>query len=193
VTSLRQASRMRPVLAQIAALLVCIATGGTSLAPPLVDTAMVERTLAGAEWLAAQAGTLPDAAGLAEAEDLVGWLMAVRRALPAGRGAFSDHLAGNGYGQPLLAAQRWLEEFSRVEAAAESASRATNLRPPREIMEELTSLPTVPLDEAGEVERNRLQDELALAGIPETSRKAGAAALARLAALRRIAGLDGAN
>lgn len=180
-------------MAWIVAAAVAMGAGGTSIAPPPVDAAMVERSLAGAEWLAAQAKALPADADLTGAEDLIAWLLEIRGGMGADREAFSAHLAANGYGEPLLAVQRWLAELVRVAAAAEAASRAGELRSPAEIQAELRTLPTIPLDEAGEAERDRLIEELGLAGIPEETRKLGATAAARLAALRAMAGIEEAQ
>ncbi|HUF86807.1 MAG TPA: hypothetical protein VMM59_05435, partial [Thermohalobaculum sp.] len=105
--------------------------------------------------------------------------------------AFVARLGALGYREPRLALSRWLDELSRVLAAAEATRRAPALRPVAEIQAELRTLPTVPLDAAGAAERDRLVEELALASVPAGARAAAEAAAGRIAALQARAGIGG--
>jgi len=150
---------------------------------------MVERALSGAEWLAAQADTAPERVErAAEEDDLTSWLLVAGGADDsAGYAAFGAYLADAGYEDAESAAQRWLSEFPRVLAAHEAARRGQALRSVGEIEDDLNALPMVALDQAGEAERERLEDELSLAATPEAARDAARVATERINALAALA------
>jgi hypothetical protein len=172
-----------PRIAAMAAL--TLATMGLALAPPPVDDEMVERALTGAEWLMASAAEAPERVEEAAViVDLTSWLLVAGGADSAEYEAFAVYLSGVGYDDPMFAVADWLEEFPRVLAAAEAAQRAPELRTVSAIQAEIRTLPTVPLDEAGKIEREGLVRELILAMTPEAERAAAAAAVERIEALR---------
>jgi hypothetical protein len=146
---------------------------------------MVERALSGAEWLAAQADSaLERVERAAEEDDLTSWLLVAGGADGSvGYTAFGAYLASAGYDDAESAVQIWLNEFPRVLAAYEAALRGQVLRPIREIEAELNALPMVALDEAGKIERERLDDELSLAATPEAARDAVSAVSERFETL----------
>lgn len=171
----------------VASLAICLATAATNQAPPPIDAAMVERAVAGAEWLAERAAEAPERGErAANAVDLTDWLLAVSGADTTEYEAFTAYLMGLGYDDPLFAVQIWLEEFSSVLTAAEAARRSAELRSLRDIQAEIRTLPVVSLDEAGEAERDRLIDELALAVTFEEDRQAAAEAGDRIDALQAM-------
>lgn len=181
------------IAACVAGLAICLATAATTLAPPPVDDGMVKRAVAGAEWLAARATEAPEriegVTDVTDVTDLTAWLLVAGGGNGVGYEAFATYLAGVGYGDPLFSVQTWLEDFPRVVAAGEAARQGVELRPIREIEAEIRTLPIVPLDEAGEAERDRLINELSLAVSPPDARRAAAAAADRIEALRALAGL----
>lgn len=173
------------VSAWAVALVICLVSAASVRPPPPVDTAMVERALSGAEWLAAQAGSAPERVEqAAEEDDLTNWLLVAGGADDsAGYAAFGAYLAGAGYEDAESAAQRWLSEFPRVLAAHEAARRGQALRSVGEIEDDLNALPMVALDQAGEAERERLESELDLAATSDAARKAASMVAERIEAL----------
>lgn len=172
----------------VVALAVCCFSAASVRAPAPVDAAMVERAVAGAEWLAARAGSAPRRVEMAaEEDDLTGWLLVAGGAdESAGYAAFGAYLAGAGYDDAESAVQFWLNEFPRVLAAHAAAGRGQALRPISEIEDELNTLPMVALDEAGEAERERLEEELSQAATPGEARDAARAASERIEALAAL-------
>lgn len=188
---IRHSGLLQRGLAFMAAAAMWLALGGMVLPPP-VDAEMVERALAGAEWLAERAKENPERAEAAKgAEGLVDWLLTAGGATGPEYDAFGAYLAVTGYENPLFAVQAWSSEIAMVTAAAEAHDRSASLRPIAEIEAELKTLPTVPLDDEGREERRRLLEELELAAIPQQERDTAGAASARLAKLRAEAGLEG--
>lgn len=170
---------------------VVAAMAATTLAfvplPTPIDEAMVERAVTGAEWLAARAAEAPGPVENAEdAIDLTNWLLAASDAGGVNYEAFATYLAMIGYGASRYAVQEWADEFTRVLDAEEAARRAGELRSVEELEAEINALPSLPLDKDGELERDRLLDELYLALTPEEERRAVAPAADRLAALRML-------
>lgn len=168
-------------------LAICLATAATVIVPPPIDHAMVGRAVLGAEWLAARAAEVPEPAEGAEgAIDQTNWLLATGVADNRNYEAFAAYLSMIGYADARYAIQDWIEEFTRILAAAEAARQSGELREPDDIEAEMNTLPILPLDEAGEAERDRLLDELNLALIPGAYRRAAAAAEDRLQELRMM-------
>lgn len=177
----------------VVALVICLVCAASVRVPPPVDVAMVERAVAGAEWLASRAGSSSKRVErAAEEDDLTTWLLIAGGADDsAGYAAFGAYLAGAGYEDSDSAVQRWLNEFPRVLTAHEAVNWAARsgqtLRPTGEIEDELNALPMVALDEAGEAERERLEDELSLAATPQAARDVASAAAERLETLAALA------
>lgn len=171
----------------VASLAICLATAATNQAPPAMDAAMIERAVAGAEWLAERAAEVPERGErAANAADLTDWLLAAGGAETTEYEAFAAYLTGIGYDDPLFAVQIWLDEFPRLLVAAEAARRSAELRSISDIQAEIRTLPIVPLDEAGEAERDQLFDEMALVLTMEDERQAAAQAKDRIAVLQAI-------
>lgn len=180
----------RRIAAGVKGLAVGMLVAATSLAPPPVDDAMVERAVAGAEWLAARAEETPERVDVAgDAMDLTNWLLVAGGAAGAERDAFAEHLGRIGYEDHRFVISVWLDEFSRILAAARAARRGAELRSLEQIQAEIRTLPTVPLDDAGEADRERLIEERDLAAVPSQERAAAATAAGRIEALRRLAGI----
>ncbi len=176
-----------------AALAIFVFAAASVRVPPPVDAAMAERAVTGAEWLAERAAEAPEQ--MAEAEgttNLIGWLLVAGGAnWSEGYANFAAYLAVDGYDDAEFAVGQWLNEFRRVLAAHQAAQLGGALRPLSEIEVELSTLPTVPLDEAGAFERDRLRTELTLAAIPLSERAATEGAAERIEALIRLSGLGG--
>lgn len=172
-------------------LAICVFAAASVRPPPPVDTAMVERAVSGAEWLAERAAADPERAARAQgSDDLVEWLLVASGAVGEDYSIFAAHLARIGYDDPLFSVQVWLEEIERVLAAADAEARAGSIRTVKEIETELQSLPSIPLDDQDREVRERLLVENMLAAVPEEARSAAAAASGRLSALRAQAGLE---
>lgn len=155
-----------------------------------VDEAMVERAVAGAEWLAEAAIENPERReSAAGASGLLDWLLVAGGATGANYDRFSAFLSANGYPAEVGAVDIWIEEFGMVADAAAAHARGGTLRSISEIEAELRTLPVVPLDEAGRRERRELLRERALAEFQESERAAAAQAGPRLARLREMANL----
>lgn len=154
-------------------------------APALVTPEAAERALSAAEWLAEEAKAAGPETETPEAPGLTGWLLAAGGGRDGNGDAFAAYLGGLGYGDPLIAVTAWSEEMQALLQAAEAVDRG--VRPIREIEAELESLPTVPLDAAGEAERQGLLDELALATYSPAERAAAAAVAPRIDRLRDLA------
>ena len=168
-------------------LAVVLVTSATSLAPPRVDDAMVERSVSGAEWLVKQA--LNDPKGLEDASretELVDWLLVASGAFDSEYDAFAEHLFKSGYQDPLFAVSEWLEEISRVLLAAKASERASDIRPVSVIQDDIDELPAVPKDNAEQEARERLLEEWVLSTVPQEARQAASAAQIRIDALHEI-------
>jgi hypothetical protein len=172
----------------IAASLILV-LGAASLTRPPVDTDMVERSLTGAEWLAARADTLAETNPDRRDKTLMGWLLTLRQSLGPESVDFRDYLAEIGYEPADLAPQLWMEELGDVLRVMRLVERQEPARPLVEIEAELRTLPTVPIDEQGAVERLEILAERAVALVPDQERKAVESAYPRLNALRAQAGL----
>ena len=176
----------RPIL-WASCLVVVLVTSATSLAPPRVDDAMVERSVSGAEWLAEQA--LDDPKGLEDATretDLVDWLLVASGAYSSQYDAFAEHLSKSGYQDPSFAVSEWLEEISRVLAAAKVSERASDIRPVSLVKADIKALPEVPQDEAGREARDRLLEEWVLSTVPQEARQSASVAQIRISKLLEI-------
>jgi len=174
-------------LTWVSCLVIVFVTAATSLAPPPVNDAMVERAIGGAEWLAEQA--LDDPAGLERAAreaELVDWLLVASGASGAEYGAFAEWLATSGYEDPLFAVSEWLEEISRVLTAAKASERGSGLRPISVVRDDIKTLPEVPQDETEQVARDRLLEEWVFSTVPQEARQAASAAQLRINALQEI-------
>jgi hypothetical protein len=181
----------RRIAIWMSALAICVFVAASVRPPPPVDAAMVERAVAGAEWLAGHAAEMPDrVAKAAVADDLTNWLLIVGGADKAvGYLAFDAYLSANGYENADGPVRLWLSEFPRVLGAHEATLRLGELRPINEIQAEINALPTVALDKAGETERDALLGELIVAATPERARIAVEKANERIGKLLTLAGL----
>lgn len=169
----------------IAALTIWLLTSATTLAPPPVDAAMVERAVSGAEYLAGRTRSDPEMTRAAAFEpDLTSWLLVAGGATGAGHEPFAAQLSGIGYGDTLVPVQDWLQEFARVLAAAKAQRNTSKIRSMADVQADMQSLPILPLDAEDEVRRSRLMDELNLASIPDDERRAADGAQARINALQ---------
>lgn len=153
-------------------------------APSGLTRDRVNRALSGAEWLAERADAEVDRETASAASSLMDWLLEALNGLDANGDAFIAHLGTVGYGDPPVALSAWIEDMQALLQATEAADR--DVRPIRKIERELEALPIVPLDAAGEAERRRLLEELALASYGAEERAAAAAAAARVDRLRHL-------
>ncbi len=154
----------------IAGLAIWMVAAATTLTIPPVDTAMAERAVSGAEWLAERASANPAAVADVSGDDgLIEWLL--KWGLPDEKSydAFSDHLESLGYDREL-AVYRFLEELPRVLLAHEAAATADTLDL-EQIRAEIAASPTIPLDERGERRIRKLFHQRGLASMPEDARE----------------------
>jgi hypothetical protein len=158
--------------------------GAASLTRPPVDTDMVERSLTGAEWLAARADTHAETNPDRRDTTLMAWLLTLRNSLGPESVDFRDYLAEIGYEPADLAPQLWIEELGDVLRVMKTVERQQPARPLAEIEADLRTLPTVPIDDQGENERREILAERAVALVLDQEREAIESAYPRLEALR---------
>jgi hypothetical protein len=153
----------------IAGLAIWMAAAATTPATPPVDTAMAERAVSGAEWLAGRASENPAAeANTSGAGGLVEWLLKWGLADEETYAAFSGRLESLGYDREL-ATYLFLEELPRVLLAHEAAATADSLDL-EQIRAEIAASPTIPLDERGEQRIRELFYQRGLASVPDEVR-----------------------
>jgi hypothetical protein len=157
-----------------------------------VDADMIERSVAGAEWLAnranenaERAADAPKDSGLAE------WLV-VAAGLDQNvvYNEFALILNANGYLSQDLAVQTWQREFDQVLTLHQSIGETEKNLTPREIEAEINALPIVALDQAGRDERKRLMRSLFASLTAPTAKAAASKAADRIHKLYRQAGLE---
>lgn len=162
-----------------------LAHDGISLTSPLLETTSMERAVSAAEWLVERSD--PERVVTSESTDrfaaieLLIWM--ARADEPARFEEFSSELTRLGYGDPSYAVSLWVEDFIQVLSAYEARRLGESLSNPAEIEAEIRTLPTVPLDVVGVVERDQLLTEQALAATPFEARAAVGALEVRIDAV----------
>lgn len=175
-------------LRNLASLLAFIFSATAALATPKsteIDRLVAERALLGAEWIAGQAESL-EAEPTTDSGDPREWLLKVRAAAEFDEALFARRLAEIGYQPEELAEYVWFKQFETLVSRWIVSLAWPDPRPLRDIEAEIASLPTVPLDEAGAMERRRLMAERYAATLTERERAALKAVGPRLEALLEV-------
>lgn len=168
---MRSATRSLCALASLCALVLSATTVLATPKSTEIDRLVAERALLGAEWIAAQAESL-ETEPAADRDDPREWLLQVRAASEFDEALFARRLAEIGYQPEELAEYIWFKQFEALMSRWIVFRAWPDPRPLWDIEAEIASLPTVPLDEAGAMERQRLMAERYAATFPERERAA---------------------